>query len=372
MADVLIREIWSNENGALSYDEENSGQRYSWIPGGVQTFPPHGLNPGDPGRMLNDTALGAPLNPAVDAFVGGPASRREHQFEIPVRGYDRLFIEWSGECVSTSGVTIDPAVLGPASTIVEWCDTLLGAAHGVGYVHPKRAHTRFPQALVRNLQEDPHNFSGFGNSQAGGGSDDIFTRAANTKRLYIRGPGINFRSLGAGRGKYMGMTNQSIVPASQYPAGSTTLAEGTLWWGYTHYDAGGVPINSPPVNGTGSRLPRAGDRYGFIIEVGWPDQCPVDYVFEPTAAGPMFDCGPLRVEHLERVYIQLVALMPAGTTGSLLFTPGPVLHVVKGTMLAILTRRSTGPRPEYIYIDRQGRVTEEDPANFQFQGRKRS
>lgn len=159
----------------------------------------------------------------------------------------------------------------------------------------------------------------------------------------------------------------AVTPSQSYAVGTATLCEGTLFRGFTRYDGAGVPQAAPPVNGAGSHLPRAGDMYGFLIEVGWPESAPIDRGVDPSAAS-YFSLGRLTVDMLERVYLHVCAVMPSGTFASLDFTPGPVLHIVAGRMYAILVKPQAGPKPETIFIDRQGRITLIESTTFDPRG----
>jgi hypothetical protein len=359
MTDVLIREIWSSD-GAPAMLEENAGERSFWIP--AKIFPPHGVNPGDPGRQYDDTVIGAPANSPVDSFIGGPASRSEHLFEIPTRGYERLFVEWSGECVSSTGYV--PAAAGPANTRTYYTDVVFAMAHGQGYTDALRRYTKYPAALMRNDAEFGHNFSSFSNNAAGGGSDDLHVDQANGKRLFVKGTGINFRGLGARRSRYASAMNPAVIPASMYSAG-TPICQGGRFWGYTEWDGGGVGRASPPVNGVGSRLPRAGDTYGFTMEIGWPEVVPIDQGQDPSVTS-YYQLGKLIVDPFETVQMAVCTVSPG--TGVLDY-PGPCIHIVKGRLYAILTRPGPG---QILFIDRAGKVVETDATTFQTQGRRRA
>jgi hypothetical protein len=360
MTDVLIREIWANDTGAVALAEENAGERSFWCP--ARTFPPHGVNPGDPGRMYDDTTVGAPANLSADGFIAGPAMHNEHLMEIPTRGYERLYVEWSGECVLSTGYA--PAAVGAAGTRTYYTDTVFAVAHGQGYTDPARRYTKYPAGLVRNDAEFGHNFANFSNNTPPGNLDDLHVHQANGKRLYIKGTGINFRGLGLSRGRLASGMNPAVIPATQYASGFP-ICQGGRFWGYTEWDGGGVGRSSPPVNGTGSRLPRAGDYYGFIVEIGWPESIPIDRGADPSATA-YFELGKLTVDAFETV--QFASLCVAPDVGVLDY-PGPCAHIIKGRMYAILTRPGPG---QVIFIDRAGKVVESDASTFQLQGRRRA
>lgn len=363
MTDVLVREIWVNDVGADSWaDNETDGRRIFWVPGDSVSWPVDAA-PGGGLRQYDDTASGfATLTHAVDEFKGGPAVRREHYFDIPTLGYQRLWIQWSGECVSSAG--FNPIGVGAPNGRSFFGDELFCQAHGMCFTDPKLRMTVAPPAVIYNDQSHGGLLSTMGQSDSGGARDDDAALWANSMRLYCMAPGQSFPGFSNPRGYLYGACPPALTPG-YLSVSSNVLTKPVLFYGYVEFDGVGVARAAPPVNGVGSRMPLAGDRYGFLLHIGWPTDPPIDLpgvTFTPAIP----HVGELTVEPFERVF---VAVHSGGNNGANVGY-GVNSHFVKGRLYAVLTKPSFG-RPERIYIDRQGRVTVEDATTFQIQGRRR-
>lgn len=373
----VVRELWLSEQGANWWTEGNDGRRESFRVGGTVQNPtvyPVGAAPGTPPRGYDDSTYGgfATASAQVDSTTGGGTGlRADMLFDVPTAGFDELFIDWAGEMAFDN---VGFSVVGGGGTPSSrrfFADDIFASAQGVPYSHPTRPYSLHAPAHRFSVLHDGL-LAPMANSAAGATKQDEAVLWANGKRLWVLGTGQSFNGLVSPRGTLMGGRMPALTPGYMDTSG-TVIAKGGFVWGYVEYDAGGNALAPPPANGVGSRFNKAGDQFGFTIQIGWPrGVAPLDIAGTTTvtASGSVWPIvGGLSVAAFERVRFNIMSIGNNGANIAYLAT-GNNFQIIKGCLSAILINHSS-PTDKTIFIDRAGKITEMDHTTFQTQGYRR-
>lgn len=373
----VVRELWLSEQGANWWTEGNDSRRESFRIGNTPANPtvyPVGAAPGTPPRGYDDSTYGgfASVQAQIDGTTGGGTGlRADMLFDIPTMGFDELYLDWAGEqVVDNVGFGVD-AVPGTPNSRRFFADNIYASAQGIPYSHPGRAWSLYAPAHRFSTLHDGL-LGPMANSSPGATLQDEAALWANGKRLWVLGAGQSFVGLVSPRGTLMSGRMPAISPGL-FDTSGQPIVKGGFVWGYVEYDGVGVPRAFPPVNGVGSRFNRAGDQFGFVIQVGWPSGvAPLDISGTTTvaASGSVWPVvGGLSVAPFERVRCNVLSIGNNGANVTYLPT-GQNFQIIRGCLSAILINHSS-PTDKTIYIDRQGKVTEMDHTTFQTQGARR-
>lgn len=313
--------IWNNETGFILSNATNifleagGSARTSWVPAKDWT----GLT----GTRITGEAEASQPNNTIDMFRGYPAFRREHIFEVRVNGADKLFFEWRGEVVSdATGFAI------AAPDVARTYYYSKGKCHATGsfVYNDTKTYMREPPPVCYNTTQ----FGKISSPMAG------VSAATNSQPAQVAG-GFNLWARPLGSHSWaddtdlrsiLGTASSSRIPFDTSSANSGHLTQGGLLWGY-YERIGGVDS---------SRYPKAGDQYGWIYEVGYPEQVNIispGTVNVASPCAPTVVVGRLCTTGLQRVWATFYESAPitVASGGVLNFTNASM--TVRGTITCI-------------------------------------
>lgn len=300
-------EIWRNDTGvsfqtagpALFLEATGSGRCY-WVPAAAWT---QGTT------ILGETQTA--VTNSIDTFRGGPSLRPEHLFRIPTEGADRLFVEWRGEVTADStGFALQGAPVNPYGPAYWWSAGSAWASGtfiddpslGSSYLNQPQnvcwnstqygTNAAVPTGLTDATGENPWGIVGgmqlvtrslqtldTDTSTTVGGIHKYNQPFANDQRNF------SYR-LNMGKLTHNG---GSLLPVSQ----------GGLLWGYSATNGAAADI---------SRYPKAGDRLGWIYEIGYPKG---HFAYNSTSTVQPISMQNLSIKGLSAVYCAFYEIAPA-------------------------------------------------------------
>lgn len=331
--------IWAKDApGADFWEENNGGRRLFWAPGGVNN--PYCLSKTGiftAGNTHYGTAEAERDASSGDTTWGGPDVRPGHIFRIPVRGFDEMWVQWAGELVSWAGITSN--VTGTLARTY-FGTNLLAWAYGFACIDEERAYAALPPVLCWNNGVVGQAGSTLGNFTAGGASSGMADHIACGHSLWVVSQGYQHKDMSAtdqnrriGAGRIHPLWPQLVQV-------NTSLAKHI--WCYQEYTSSDV-----------SRFPQAGDRYGFLLKVGfaptWNDGVRGNWATADGAASTSGGLAPspsnhgsLLISGLDTVFFALADSAggwPAATTYG---SPGTTHAFIKGRLRVILVSHTPG------------------------------
>jgi hypothetical protein len=345
MAVSDIYPLWRNDAGftmsaaANQFPEVGGSARCSlvpegnWVTAGAGTLVT-GESPGTPVNNAGaDWVYGNRTFRVGTAIRGYPALRREHLFEIPCEGYDKLFLQWRGEVVNdATGMTLHASA--PADVARTWWgSTEFGFAVGSLYDSSELTYMRDPRLVTWNTA----NYGKFHSTMTGvdASSNEQAIEMLGGMPLVCR----NFYPMDAGNSDNRTHMLKAAHQRLPWQHNQTFIGQGGLLWGYTERVAS---VNN-------SRYPKAGDKLDTIIEIGYPT------TFSPQWNGSSINLQVnttmgLSISGLSKVWGNI--LFNAPSEGASAGFPGGAataylefdtsIYTVRGSLVAKLVR--LGPR----------------------------
>ena len=322
----LQRDIWRNDTGVVL---SNAGNLFLEVGGGARcSWVPRTNWVGNEGTLITrETPLTA-VNNAVDTFRGWPQWRREHVFEVSLKSpdgdypYKKLFFEWRGEhVIDSTGFALAGGA--PADfTRVWWFSTGFAWACGSFF-----SETDLPYATEPFLMS--WNTANTGKWYGPPSSISIDFQVLTQPLEIISGMPLICRSFTPAQAPYpaAGEIRNVTHPYSfaRHPtaAETGTMTKGGLIWGSSANGTGGAPF-----------FPRAGDKLGWVYEVGYPKGMLGHLPGSSVASS--HSGAELSIAGLQKVYVTFREGAPAtgGAPAWLDFTNASM--TVRGRIKAIL------------------------------------